>query len=322
MMLGSAIGIGSARGQIEPWWPAGARYAADFTRGIYMRDGLLIPASEAFSFSRASSKIARGRDGSWTSFGVNVPCITQRGILLEPERQNTALNSTWFEYWGLVRAAVTPNGRPGIDGAMSADLITATASNVNGAFAGASSQTVTPGSPYTFSMIVERANSDWVALMATTADFLHRQTVWFNLATGAVGSTSGVGSEIALVGAPVMEGFGGGQFRVGVTINAAAPAPILRLYLCDGNGALTVAAGAAVWGLHGQVEGGDASSPIQSLATVQTRSADQCSFWLPTGVSQITLEIAGKTPESISVSPGWFVTPATSSQWLQRAWAG
>lgn len=290
-MLGSAISLASARAPIAPWWPAGARYAADFTRGLYMRDGQLIPASQAFSFTRASSKIAQGRDGRWTSFGVDVPCITERGILLEPERQNTALNSSWFEHWGLVRATVTPNGRLGIDGTMSADLITASSSNINGAFAGASSQTVVPGLPYTFSMIVERANSDWVALMATTADFLHRQTVWFNLATGAVGSTSGVGSEIVLAGAATIEVLGAAQYQVGMTVSTSATiTPAFRLYLCDGNGALAVSLGTNVWALHGQVEAGEvASSPIITFADVHVRAVDVLLLQVPTSAEFASL---------------------------------
>lgn len=320
-MLGSAIGLGSGRAPVEPWWPANARYAADFTRGVYMREGVLIPASQAFSFTRASSKIARGPDGSWTSYGINVPCITQRGILLEPERQNTALNSSWFENWGLVRAAVTPNGRPGIDGTMSADLITATSSNVNGAFAGASSQTVVPGAPYTFSMIVERASSDWVALMATTADFAHRQTVWFNLATGAVGSTNGVGSEIVLVGAPTIEVLGAGQFRFSITASASSTtAPTFRLYLCDGNGALMVSSGTNIWAAHGQVEAGEAvSSPMFSVGSAYVRTVDTMFPQVPIGTDTVSLVFEDGLAEIttvIGVQPIAVLTPAR----LRRAW--
>lgn len=317
------LGLGlAARAPQGRWWPEGALYAADFTRGLYMRNGLAISAAEAFTFTRASTKIALGRGGVWTSFAPHVPCITERGLLLEPERTNTALNSSWFENWGLVRTAVTPNGRLGIDGALSADLVTATASNVNGAFAGASTQTVVPGTPYSFSMILERASSDWIALMVTTADFVHRQTVWFNLATATAGATTPAGSDIALLSPPQIEALPTGQVRVAITIaTATSTAPIFRMYLCDANGALAVTAGASVWAAHGQIEAGlYASSVIMSLAGALGRSSDNCVVLLPASTTRITLLRDGQPSESSSAAAGPYTLPNSDSRWVRGLW--
>lgn len=317
--LGLGLGARAPQGR---WWPEGALYAADFTRGLYMRNGLAISAAEAFTFTRASSKLALGRGGVWTSYAPNVPCITERGLLLEPERTNTALNSSWFENWGLVRTAVTPNGRLGIDGTLSADLVAATTSNVNGAFAGASTQTVVPGAPYSFSMILERASSDWIALMVTTADFVHRQTVWFNLATATPGSTSPAGTDITLLAPPQIEALPTGQLRVAMTIaTATTTAPIFRMYLCDGNGALAVSAGASVWSAHGQVEaGGFLSSPMLSLSGVQTRPRDQCLLNTLAPAAQLYLKWDDAGP--VAVGSGGSFTEILSEvpRWLARSW--
>lgn len=317
--LGLGFGAGAPRGR---WWPEGALFAADFARGLYMRNGLSISAAEAFTFTRASTKLAIGRSGAWTSFAANVPCIAQKGLLLEPERSNTVLYSSGLENRGFERAAVTPNGRLGIDGTLSADLLTATSSNVNGAFAGTGAQTIVPGSPYSFSMILERATSDWIALVVTTSDFAHRQTAWFNLATATAGLTNVAGTEITLMSSPQIEALSTGQVRVAMTISTAtATAPFFRLYLCNANGAMAVSSGASVWAAHIQVEAGaSASSVIASYDSVQTRAAETCFLQFPAGTNRLMIENFGSSPSEQDASAGAFSFTANNPEWIRRIW--
>lgn len=77
----------------QVWWPDNAVFAADFVTGRYMRDGVEIPARQAFSFSRASQSLAQQRDGRWTLFQPDEPAITTRGIQLEPALEYQPLNS-------------------------------------------------------------------------------------------------------------------------------------------------------------------------------------------------------------------------------------
>lgn len=88
-----SIGItlrGSASGRAR-WWPADAIYAADFIARRYMINGVEVPAAQAFSFSRASARLAEDALGDYVEFAVNEPAITSLGLSLEPQRSN--LNS-------------------------------------------------------------------------------------------------------------------------------------------------------------------------------------------------------------------------------------
>ena len=87
--------MGLGAGKTAPWWPDGAIYAADFVNDRYMRDGVSIPASEAYSFTRASSKLADDSSGVWHSFAPNVLARTDRGALIEPAGQNLVANSSF-----------------------------------------------------------------------------------------------------------------------------------------------------------------------------------------------------------------------------------
>lgn len=87
-MLG--LGIGARRPM--RWWPEGALYAADFVNNRYMRNGAEISRASAFTFSRASTKLAEDSRGVWQHFGVDEPAITDRGLLLEPAATNMVPN--------------------------------------------------------------------------------------------------------------------------------------------------------------------------------------------------------------------------------------
>lgn len=91
-MLGLLIGL-NAR-QNLPWWPDGAVFAADFAGDRYMRDGVNIPAAQAYRLVRASSKLAEDSNGVWHSFGPNVLARTDKGVLIEPAAENFVPNSS------------------------------------------------------------------------------------------------------------------------------------------------------------------------------------------------------------------------------------
>ena len=91
-MLGLSMGL-NAR-QNLPWWPMGAVFAVDFVNDRYMRDGVSIPAAQAYSLVRASSKLADDSNGVWHSFGPNVLARTDKGALIEPAAENFVPNSS------------------------------------------------------------------------------------------------------------------------------------------------------------------------------------------------------------------------------------
>lgn len=95
-----SIALGLARPQAGAWWPAGARYAADFINGRYMREGTPIAEANALTLTRASGKWAPDRAGMWHYFGPNVLARTNAGALVEPAGTNLIPNP------GLAGAAV------------------------------------------------------------------------------------------------------------------------------------------------------------------------------------------------------------------------
>src|SRR5690606_23621572 len=105
VMLG--IGLSPLRTHPGRWWPEGAVYAADFVSNRYMRNGVEIPAAAAFSFSRASGKVAPDRAGAWHSFPPDVPARTNRGLLLEGAETYYPTNAAFA---GLVPGTIGAGG--------------------------------------------------------------------------------------------------------------------------------------------------------------------------------------------------------------------
>jgi hypothetical protein len=92
-MLGLSVGKMVARGS-GAWWPPQAVYAADFMTGRYMIGGVEVPASAAFTFARASTKLAPDRSGIYHAFAVDELARTDRGAWLEPASTNYIRNNT------------------------------------------------------------------------------------------------------------------------------------------------------------------------------------------------------------------------------------
>jgi len=87
------LGIKLSRGSTAAWWPAGANLAVDFVNRRYMRAGSWVAAPAVFSFTRASTGWASDGAGQWADFAVNTPRLTDRGLLIEPARQNSIRNN-------------------------------------------------------------------------------------------------------------------------------------------------------------------------------------------------------------------------------------
>lgn len=97
-MTGISLGLGDRQAGV--WWPAGARYAADFINGRYMRDGAPITEASALTLTRSSGKWAPDQGGVWHYFGPNTLARTNAGALIEPAGTNLIPNP------GLTGAAI------------------------------------------------------------------------------------------------------------------------------------------------------------------------------------------------------------------------
>lgn len=166
---------------------------ADFTQEV----GLLLPF---FTLTRASIGTYVDRAGVLKTGAANAfrqmwdpdtgECL---GALVEPSRTNLAL---WSEdlsnaAWTKTNATITANSVAAPDGATTADTITVNAASGNVSQAA----TTTAGNDLAVSVYAKPAGSNFLHMQVT--DGTNTVTVWFNLSTGAVGTTTAGGATCA-----------------------------------------------------------------------------------------------------------------------------
>ncbi|QQR35430.1 hypothetical protein JI749_13855 [Devosia oryziradicis] len=275
-MLGLAITSQAARQRA--WWPAGARFAADFINRRAMSNGVQLPLSAVLTLSRASVKRAKTSTGHWATFAANEPAITDLGMLIEPEATNLIINNTADSGAGIQLTGTTltalPFGQsPGLDGFAkrvtqgggASDSVVRSGLNVSG------------GTTYTWSQSVRyEAGAPWMRFVFSD-NVAHGLHIWLNLATMTIGTTG-------TFGAAVLSGYSltaeaDGWYRVAMTgsvPNSAVGG--LSGYVCGGNSITSRQAGQFhVW-LQQMETGLAASSPIESSTSAATRAADSSSF--------------------------------------------
>jgi hypothetical protein len=180
-------------------------------------------------------------------------------LLVEPQAQNLALQSEDFTTtWLTSSATVSGNVAVAPDGALTADLITtsATGSNIR------QSPTVVSGTTYTFSCYIKNGDSNNVSLVMTSAAF-PASVVNFNLVSGTASGTTG---------APTfrIDNVGNGWYRCSMSVTATSSAAgACRIQSTSANAVSTF----YVWGA--QVEASSIpTSYIPTTATPVTRNAD------------------------------------------------
>jgi len=164
--------------------------------------------------------------------------------------------------WLTLSATVSGNVAVAPDGALTADLITtsATGNNIR------QSPTVVSGTTYTFSCYIKNGDSNNVSLVMTTAAF-PASVVNFNLVSGTASSTTG---------APTfrIDNVGNGWYRCSMSVTATSSAAgACRIQSASANAVSTF----YVWGA--QLETGSvATSYIPTTTTSATRNADVISL--------------------------------------------
>ena len=183
-------------------------------KGNYFRKGATDSTFAAsITHARASSATMVNSSGTLVTVGNNVPrtghhiyngsAWVNEGILHESEaRTNVLTYSEDFTHssWTKTSASISSNASTSPDGSLSADAIVPTAVNTNH-FLASNGTGVTSGQNYSFSVFAKAGTQDWLRLAATSAFFVNPNHVWFNLASGTVGTAStGVTAAITDVG--------------------------------------------------------------------------------------------------------------------------
>jgi hypothetical protein len=178
-------------------------YLGNGTSGIYIWGAQLVAGSLPKDYLRTETRL-------------NIPRLdysngTCPSLLVEPQRSNLLTYSEQFDNaaWTKVQSSVTANATTSPNGTANADkFIANTTSNIH--FANTSISNT--ASPWTYSLFAKAAGYDRLIMWVASTNF-----VGFNLTTGIVESTLGVGITSANI-----EDYGNGWFRCSITSTSTA----------------------------------------------------------------------------------------------------
>lgn len=251
------------------------------------QDGVLLAAENylhpAFSVTRSGTATRRNPSGLIETVAANTTRFdydvngTLLGLLVEESRTNELMGSNDFTaasaYWGRTRATITAGDADGALGSATASKMECDTSSVSGAFIN-QSVTATASSTVTLTLHGKAGNSNWVLLRMF--DGTNAKGVWFNLSTGAVGSTNTSGAGFTLVGTNV-ETAANGMYRAELRVTISTTTTIqCQIYLTDADNSFTVTLGNFIYIEAAQFEDASsfATSYIPTTTATVTRSAD------------------------------------------------
>jgi len=194
-------------------------------------------------------------------------------ILLEPQRTNLAVSSSFFDgaAWVKNNTTVTANTTTSPSGIVDADTLVG--DGVNSGHYAAQSISFTSGTTYTFSIYAKKNTNDFIQLLGSDTRFGSSQFANFDLNNGVVGSV-GSGTTATITSA------GNGWYRCAITITATSTGTgLYLLWLASSSTSAraetnTLTTSVFLWGA--QIEAGAyATSYIPTTTATVTRNADQ-----------------------------------------------
>lgn len=120
----------------------------------------------------------------------------------------------------------------------------------------------------TFSLDAAAENSNFVVIHVFDVATSSFRRTWFNLATGAVGSSAGSGANISFVSAGI-ENIGGGKYRCRLSVNTVAATTPARatIFLSNADAVFNGDASSGVFIYGAQLEVGSVATPYQKVTT-------------------------------------------------------
>lgn len=302
---------------ISTWTPqqSNSGLSFDFTGGAL---------DPRITFSRGSVGSYFGSDGLLKSASVDTPrfaynpsTLAARGLLIEPAATNALSWSEAFDNaaWTKVNATIGADATIAPSGSATADkfIKSATTSHayVDSSYTGTGN--------ISWSAFLKAGEFGYAKIHAENSAFSGLREATINLSTGAIVTNSGAGTGVALNSVTVTP-INNGWYRVTLSVNVTSGTGLsVRIYACTSAGANNIL-GDGVSGFYmsgGQVESGAAStSPILTTSGPATRSADNASFTIPTGIGHLTYTFDDDTTQVVAVSPGAYSIPTN----LNRAY--
>lgn len=266
----------------KAWMP----FAFQTDHRIWKSDGrIAVPNTEIVSAN--GHRI--GRDGLLNdaianrlriSRGLSAP--TQIGALVETARTNICLRSEELDNtgpWTTIRVTVTANDITAPDGTSTADKIFEDSSSSTTHHLNQSISWVS-GNAYAISFYAKADERDEIRLRIQDAAFGANTTVFFNLATGTVGT---IGASIDDAYMNPVRGAPGWIRCVAIGTAIATTSADIEIYLTSGSEVFSYtgdgSSGAHVWGMHVEIASNDsASSYIKTLGSTVTRAAEDIRY--------------------------------------------
>lgn len=304
-MLAISMQSLQAGGQILAW-PNNIGFALDFENRRALHNRLNIPLAGSFTLTRASTKYALRRNGTYELFAADTAAITDLGLSLEPAATNLCTASSDLEQavWHKTAVVVTT----GIaDPAGSTTAMRVTESAGNAALARVTIP-VTSGQTYTLTRIVRRGNCDWVRLIVGDSAFSNSILAWFNLADFTAGSMVNTGAGYGAISRSIKP-IGLGYALVSLTFAPPAAAVNAGITTASADGTTTranIGNGAGIgtsyehW--NTQLEAGTASSPIVAGAAAVSRAADGLALPLAPSTGNLALRFDDGTTQTVSLA--------------------
>lgn len=219
------------------------------------------------------------------------------GALFERQRTNLLLRSEEFNdaTWAKTDTTITANDTTAPDGAATADLCT---EGVAGTAIITQAVTATANGNYAVSFFVRRGNHDWLRVVFANGG--NAAQFWFNLGTGAVGSTAVAGT--ATIVSRRIVAYTNSWYRIECVGTVGSGATAITVAINSASGDLSVVRVANgtrhQWGAQFEDNSLNCSSYIPTAGATATRNADVLTYpltgWFNATVG--TFVITGMTP--------------------------
>lgn len=308
-MLGLKLRPAANESTTRRWWPAGARFAADFAANRYMSDGAHVAPETALTFTRASTGWATDSSGKVHAFAPDQMRRTAEGLRLQPARSRLSLaplalgSPHWSSLGATIQTGLPADGsfptpcRVVSDGTIYARRVS-------------SMMSLTAGTPV-------RIKIRYRAGTSARFGFYMQIGTTISLFEGAVGnlsaSTTGVGTwenATNLV-------FPDGSHEVQTDFIPSSTAASFQLGVSPRS--VTVGEYVEVLGAMAASGAGEVDWMLGEPANQFAAGAEHLFLDLPTGVTGITLAFADGAFQSMEATGMWQVPAATLRARLIRS---